>query len=59
MRKTNIHPGDKVAFNTLSDAIWFDVISVDGFILKIREVDTNYAFQYMDCGYVKQWKKGS
>lgn len=48
--------GQKVAFNTLPDAVWFDVLEIDGFLMKIRETNTNYAPQYMDTSAVAQVK---
>lgn len=49
--------GSKVAFNTLNDAIWFDVVARHGpHNLEIRESGTNYATQIMDKCYVVQLK---
>jgi len=46
--------GSVVAFNELPDAVWFEVLSIDGFNLTIREHGTDYATQVIDKGYVKQ-----
>ncbi len=46
--------GQKVAFNTLPDAVWFDVLEIDWFTMKVRETGTNYAAQYMDVSAVAQ-----
>jgi hypothetical protein len=51
-----IKVGSKVAFNTLADAVWFDVLEIDGFTLVIRETGTSYAKQYMDKSLVKAVK---
>ena len=55
MKKINV--GCQVAFNTLDDAVWFDVIAIDGFVMTIREADTDYAEQRMDMSLVKQIRK--
>lgn len=49
-----IKVGSVVAFNFLEDAIWFDVIIVEGPTLAIREHGTNYVIQTMDKSLVKQ-----
>lgn len=49
-----IEVGNFVAFNTLTDATWFEVLAIDGFILTIREAGTDYATQTMDKSLVKQ-----
>lgn len=47
--------GDIVAFNTLADAVWFDVLAIDRFVLTIREHNKpNYASQWADRSMVKQ-----
>jgi hypothetical protein len=46
--------GDVVAFNDLPDAVWFDVLSINGFMMEIREHGTNYAVQHFDKGLVRQ-----
>lgn len=48
MKKTEIKVGDEVAFNMLADAIWFTVEKIDGFVLTVREVGTDYAPQTID-----------
>jgi len=53
-KQPNIEVGSIVAFNTLDDAVWFDVLQIDGFTLTIREHGTNYAKQTMDKSCVKQ-----
>ena len=55
MKKT-IKVGDVVAFNTLPDAVWFDVLKVDGFRLTVREHGTDYRTQQIDKSTVKQIK---
>lgn len=50
-----IKVGSKVAFNTLPDAIWFEVVSISGFILAVRE-GPNYAIQTIYKSLVKQVK---
>lgn len=54
--KKEIKVGSQVAFNTLPDAVWFDVLEINGFLLVIREHATNYATQTMDKSLVKQVK---
>jgi len=50
-----IEVGDIVAFNTLPDAIWFEVLEIDGFNLKIRErARPDYAAKWADTSMVKQ-----
>lgn len=56
-KKINVEVGSVVAFNTLEDAAWFDVLEIDGFTLTLREHGTNYAKQYMDKSLVKQVRK--
>jgi hypothetical protein len=46
--------GSIVAFNTLEDAAWFDVIAIDGQMLTIREHGTDYRPERMDKSLVKQ-----
>ncbi len=54
MKNQEATVGDVVAFNTLPDAVWFDVTAVDGFTLVVRQHDTNYHVQFMDKSLVKQ-----
>lgn len=56
MNKFDIKEGSIVAFNNLSDAVWYNVLKVDGFVLTIREQDTDYQEQYIDKCFVKQVK---
>ena len=42
-----IEVGNWVAFNVLADATWFEVTSIDGFNLTIREGE-KYAPQWSD-----------
>lgn len=49
-----IEVGSVVAFNNLDDATWFKVEAIDGFILTVREVDTDYATQQIDSSVVKR-----
>lgn len=51
-----IVPGSIVAFNTLPDPVWFDVLSIDGFSIIVREHNTTYAPQTSDKSLVKQVK---
>lgn len=52
MRKITV--GSVVAFNTLKDAVWFDVLKIEGFTLTVREHGTDYAPQTIDKDLVKQ-----
>lgn len=54
-KKINI--GDVVAFNTLKDAVWFDVVDIKGFALIVREAGTANATQVIDRSYVKQSRR--
>ena len=54
MKKLEAKVGDVVAFNMLPDAAWFDVLEINGFIMTVREHDTDYAVQHIDKGGVKQ-----
>lgn len=49
-----IEVGSVVAFNNLNDATWFRVEAINGFMLTVREVDTNYATQQIDRDCVKR-----
>lgn len=55
-RLLKIEPGKvQVAFNTLGDAAWFDVVAVDRFQLTLREVgQPDFAVCYSDTSLVKQ-----
>ncbi len=55
-KKQEIKVGTLVAFNTLPDAAWFEVLEVNGFLLTIKEYGTEYASQTMDKSFVKQIK---
>lgn len=56
--RKQIVPGTQVAFNLLSDAVWFDVIEVNGFRLTLKEAGRpNDREQYMDISVVAQVKK--
>lgn len=49
--------GDVVAFNRLPDAAWFDVVSVDGFRMIVKEHSPegiDYVDQRSDTSLVKQ-----
>lgn len=46
--------GSKVAFNMLPDAVWFDVLEINGVLLTVRESGTDYATQVIDKCAVKQ-----
>lgn len=48
--------GSVVAFNNLPDATWFEVLGIDGFILTIKEKNTNYKSQTSDKSLVLQVK---
>lgn len=53
--KNKIEVGKQVAFNNLPDAVWFDVIAVDGFNMRIREIGCpDHAEQHADTSMVKQ-----
>lgn len=51
---SEIKVGYQVAFNNLKNAVWFDVMAIDGFHLTIREHGTNFANQFSDKSLVKQ-----
>lgn len=53
-KKKEIKIGSLVAFNKLPDAVWFDVLEINGLLLVIREHGTNYATQTMDKSLVVQ-----
>jgi hypothetical protein len=55
--KQKIKVGDIVAFNNLPDAVWFDVLEIDGPRIVIREHGTDFAKQIMDRSLVKQIRK--
>lgn len=57
MNEKDIKVGAVVAFNTLPDATWFDVLEVNGFALTVREHGTDYAKQWVDRSLVKQVKE--
>jgi hypothetical protein len=48
--------GSVVAFNKLPDAVWFDVISIDGFAIIVREHGTSFAHQRSDKSLIAQIK---
>ena len=52
-----IKVGCLVAFNTLPDAVWFEVIERNGHQITIREAGTDYAVQYSDVSLVKAVRK--
>ena len=54
MDKSKIKVGSEVAFNTLPDAAWFEVLEINGFQLTLREAGTDYAAQFGDTSSVKQ-----
>jgi hypothetical protein len=56
--KTEIKVGSQVAFNKLDDAVWFDVLEIEGMMMTIREHGTDYRKQYMDKSLVVQVKEG-
>lgn len=57
-------PGDSVALNSLPDATRFEVVSVEGVGMMVREpraagMTTDYAAQYIDrCQVAQHWPKG-
>jgi hypothetical protein len=53
---TALKPGDLVAFNRLSDATWFEVLTIDGYAMTVREAGTDDAAQRSDTSLVKQRK---
>lgn len=59
MKKIKV--GMFVAFNTLADAVWFEVMKVDGFRMEVRQegvVDgRHYASHESDTSLVKQVRK--
>ena len=55
-KKQEIKVGSQVAFNKLDDAVWFDVLEIDGMLIVIREHGTEYAKQVMDKSLVVQVK---
>lgn len=54
-KKLKIEVGSYVAFNTLEDATWFKVLSIEGFCMEIAE--DGYAPQYADISMVRQVRK--
>lgn len=54
MTNKQIKAGSVVAFNKLDDAVWFDVLDIDGCIMTVREHGTDYAPQQTDTSLVKQ-----
>lgn len=56
-KKLQVEVGSVVAFNTLEDAAWFDVLEINGDVMTLREHDTNYATQTMYKSLVKQVRK--
>jgi hypothetical protein len=59
-KKLIVTPGCEVAMNTLEDAAWFEVVSVMGPNLSVRDVTLgdNAALQWADISMVKQVRKG-
>ena len=51
---TKIKTGSIVAFNKQPDAVWFDVISIDGFAMMVREHGTSNKAQPTDTSLIKQ-----
>lgn len=52
-----IEKGDLVAFNKLDDAVWFEVLGIQGCTILVREAHTDYASQYSDTSLVRKHKK--
>lgn len=52
-----IRPGDMVAFNTLDDATWWDVVMIEGFKMVVREHGTDYAPQNADTSMIKKVRR--
>lgn len=48
-----IKVGCWVAFNTLPDAVWFEVVAISGFILGVREAPGHF-IQTIDKSLVQQ-----
>jgi hypothetical protein len=53
---TALTPGDLVAFSHLPDATWFEVLTIDGYAMTVREAGTDDAAQRSDTSLVKQRK---
>lgn len=51
--RMKIEKGDLVAFNTLPDAVWFEVTVIKGHLMTIREAGTDYTKQTMDTPMVR------
>lgn len=51
---TKIKTGSIVAFSKQPDAVWFDVISIDGFTIMVREHGTSNRVQPSDTSLIKQ-----
>lgn len=49
-----IKTGSIVAFSKQPDAVWFDVISIDGFTIMVREHGTSNRVQQSDTSLIKQ-----
>ena len=54
--KSMIKVGDRVALSSGEDAVWWDVLEVEGFQLTIRETGTENRPQYTDTCFVKRHK---
>jgi hypothetical protein len=48
--------GDVVAFNDFSDPVWWEILEIKGFVMTIKEQNTNYAPQKIDTCYIKQYQ---
>lgn len=53
----NVKPGDVVAFNNLNDCTWFDVLTVSGFAMTVREHGTDYKEKNADTSMIRQIKR--
>ena len=56
-KKLKVEVGSIVAFNTLDDAVWFEVLAIDGFRIEVREENTDYKSHFSDTSLVKQVRK--
>lgn len=48
--------GAIVAFSSLKEAAWFEIVEREGFLLRVREAGTDYACQMADTCFVAQIK---
>ena len=57
MATAPIEVKDLVAFNSLDDAVWFEVLDLDGHTMLIREAGTDYRPTWQDTSLIVQHQK--